>query len=187
MFTFAELEDATGCSYSTYERKLRIFDKELFALLYFESDIDVYNIQKYKGLIISEWSHPNHRDQNTRFLSRSNLIFSKNLIMLFGNETETRAFLLNQSKKLKIIGFSGVESTGSYLTSYVHTYYTKLSRLVFSIIFFYYREKYPYKKAIKKTVNHLQKKNISSVRKYIEDTYEEDLLNKSFSNEIINE
>ena len=59
--------------------------------------------------------------------------------MLFGNETETRAFLLNQSKKLKIIGFRGVESTGSYLTSYVHTYYIKLSWLVFYIIFFYYR------------------------------------------------
>ena len=120
LFTFAELEDATGCSYSTYERKLRIFDKELFALLYYESDIDVYNSQKHKDLIIKKWSHLNHRDQNTRFLIRSNLIFSKKLIMLFGNETETRAFLLNQSKKLKIIGFRGVESTGSYLTSYVH-------------------------------------------------------------------
>ena len=120
LFTFTELEDATGCSYSTYERKLRIFDKELFALLYYEIDIDVYNSQKHKGLIINKWIHPNHRDQNTRFLNRSNLIFSKKLIMLFGNETETRAFLLNQSKKLKIIGFRGVESTGSYLTSYVH-------------------------------------------------------------------
>ena len=78
--------------------------------------------------------------------------------MLFGNETETRAFLLNESKKLKIRGFRGLESTGSYLTSYVHTYYTKLSRLVFSIIFFYYREKYPYRKAIRKATNHLQKK-----------------------------
>ena len=45
--------------------------------------------------------------------------------MLFGNETETREFLLNQSKKLKIIGFRGVESTGSYLTSYVHTHITQ--------------------------------------------------------------
>ena len=92
LFTFAELGDATGWSYSTYERKLRIFDKELFTLLYYESDIDVYNSQKHKGLIINKWSHLNHRDQNTRFLNRSNLIFSKKLIMLFGNEIETRDF-----------------------------------------------------------------------------------------------
>ena len=187
LFTFAELEDATGCSYSTYERKLRILDNELFALLYYESDIDVYNSQKHKDLVINKWSHPYHRDQNTRFLNRTNLIFSKKLIKLFGSEMETRRFLLNESKKLKIIGFHGLESNGPYLTRYAHTYYTKLSRLVFSIIFFYYREKYPYRKAIRKAANHLQKKNISSVRKYIEETYEEELLNKSFGNEIISE
>ena len=33
----------------------------------------------------------------------------------------------------------------------------------------------------------MQKKNISSVRKYIEETYEEELLNKSFGHEIISE
>ena len=99
----------------------------------------------------------------------------------------TRTFLLNESKKLKIIGFHGLESNGPYLTRYVHTYYSKLSRLAFSIILFYYREKYPYRKAIRKAANHLQKKNISSVRKYIEETYEEELLNKSFGHEIISE
>ena len=187
LLTFAELEEVVGCSFGTYERNLRILDNELFALLYYEKDSDVYNSQKHKDLAINKWSHPNHRDRNTNFLNRSNLIFSKKFIMLFGNISETKAFLLDEAKKLKIIGYYGFESSGLILSSYVHTYFTKLSRLAISVIFFYYREKYSYRKAIKKTSNHLQKKFIAFVKDYIENTYEEDLLNKSFGNEIIND
>ena len=32
-----------------------------------------------------------------------------------------------------VIGLYGIESSGSYLNKYVHTYYAKLSRLVFFI------------------------------------------------------
>ena len=86
-----------------------------------------------------------------------------------------------------VIGFYGIESSGSYSNKYVHMHYTKLSRLVLSIIFFYYREKYSNRKAIRKVNNHFHKKFISSVKKYIKEAYEENLLNKSFGNEVINE